>query len=100
MNFCIRLHFDTMPTCSPFILAAPLAPLHRVLTGIPGTGTPHLGSLLGAIGPAITVGNLAGNDAFLFIADLSSLYQGAAQLCAFPVPRAWSTSRPEGIRSA
>ncbi|MEO8733513.1 MAG: tryptophan--tRNA ligase [Flavobacteriales bacterium] len=44
----------------------------RVLTGIQSTGVPHLGNLLGAILPAISMGRSAGNDAFLFIADLHS----------------------------
>ncbi|MCO6483556.1 MAG: tryptophan--tRNA ligase [Flavobacteriales bacterium] len=44
----------------------------RILTGIQSTGTPHLGNLLGAILPAIRMGGSAGNDAFLFIADLHS----------------------------
>jgi len=44
----------------------------RVLTGIQSTGVPHLGNLLGAILPAISMGRSAGNDAFLFIADMHS----------------------------
>lgn len=44
----------------------------RILTGIQSTGTPHLGNLLGAILPAISMGRSPGNDAFLFIADLHS----------------------------
>lgn len=44
----------------------------RILTGIQSTGTPHLGNLMGAILPAISMGRSAGNDAFLFIADLHS----------------------------
>ena len=44
----------------------------RVLTGIQSTGIPHLGNLLGAILPAISMGSSKGNDAFLFIADLHS----------------------------
>ncbi len=44
----------------------------RILTGIQSTGIPHLGNLLGAILPAIEMGRTAGNDAFLFIADLHS----------------------------
>lgn len=44
----------------------------RILTGIQSTGTPHLGNLLGAIEPAIRMSTAAGNDAFLFIADLHS----------------------------
>ncbi|MDB4534058.1 tryptophan--tRNA ligase [Vicingaceae bacterium] len=47
----------------------------RVLTGVQSTGTPHLGNLLGAILPAIEMGNDPENDTFLFIADLHSLTQ-------------------------
>ncbi|MCA9163037.1 MAG: tryptophan--tRNA ligase [Planctomycetales bacterium] len=44
----------------------------RILTGIQSTGIPHLGNLLGAILPAISMGRSEGNDGFLFIADLHS----------------------------
>jgi len=47
----------------------------RILTGIQSTGTPHLGNLLGAIIPAITLSKDAKNDTFLFIADLHSVTQ-------------------------
>ncbi|MXV37990.1 tryptophan--tRNA ligase [Flavobacteriaceae bacterium Ap0902] len=47
----------------------------RVLTGVQSTGTPHLGNILGAIKPAIDMSNEAGNESFLFIADLHSLTQ-------------------------
>ena len=47
----------------------------RVLTGVQSTGTPHLGNLLGAILPAIKMGEDANNETFLFIADLHSLTQ-------------------------
>ncbi|MFB0925079.1 MAG: tryptophan--tRNA ligase, partial [Vicingaceae bacterium] len=47
----------------------------RVLTGVQSTGTPHLGNLLGAIIPAIKMGNNPENDTFLFIADMHSLTQ-------------------------
>jgi tryptophanyl-tRNA synthetase len=47
----------------------------RVLTGVQSTGTPHLGNLLGAIIPAIEMGNNPENDTFLFIADMHSLTQ-------------------------
>lgn len=47
----------------------------RILTGIQSTGTPHLGNVLGAIRPAIDASARAGNDSFLFIADLHSLTQ-------------------------
>ncbi|PCJ24697.1 MAG: tryptophan--tRNA ligase [Flavobacteriales bacterium] len=49
--------------------------MSRVLTGIQSTGTPHLGNLLGAILPAIEMGNNPNNESFLFIADLHSLTQ-------------------------
>ena len=47
----------------------------RILTGIQSTGTPHLGNILGAILPAISLANSAENDAYLFIADMHSLTQ-------------------------
>ncbi len=47
----------------------------RILTGIQSTGTPHLGNVLGAIRPAITLGRDSANESFLFIADLHSLTQ-------------------------
>lgn len=47
----------------------------RILTGIQSTGTPHLGNILGAILPAIKMSEQAGNDSFLFIADMHSLTQ-------------------------
>ena len=49
--------------------------MSRILTGVQSTGTPHLGNLLGAIFPALEMSNTAGNDAFLFIADMHSLTQ-------------------------
>ncbi|MES2836025.1 MAG: tryptophan--tRNA ligase [Bacteroidota bacterium] len=45
----------------------------RILTGIQSSGIPHLGNILGAIQPAIELGNVAGNECFYFIADLHSL---------------------------
>ena len=45
----------------------------RILTGIQSSGRPHLGNLLGAIIPAITLSKQPGNDSFFFIADLHSL---------------------------
>lgn len=45
----------------------------RILTGIQSSGRPHLGNLLGAIIPAITLSKKPGNDSFFFIADLHSL---------------------------
>src|SRR6056300_625909 len=47
----------------------------RILTGIQSTGTPHLGNVLGAILPAISLANSAENDCYLFIADMHSLTQ-------------------------
>ncbi|MGB0881542.1 MAG: tryptophan--tRNA ligase [Vicingaceae bacterium] len=47
----------------------------RVLTGVQSTGTPHLGNLLGAILPAIEMGNDPKNETFLFIANLHSITQ-------------------------
>jgi len=45
----------------------------RVLTGIQTSGRQHLGNILGAIKPAISLANDQKNDAYLFIADLHSL---------------------------
>jgi tryptophanyl-tRNA synthetase len=45
----------------------------RVLTGIQTSGRQHLGNIIGAIKPAISLANDHGNDAYLFIADLHSL---------------------------
>ena len=45
----------------------------RILTGIQSTGVPHLGNLLGAILPAISLANDPQNDSFLFIADMHTL---------------------------
>jgi tryptophanyl-tRNA synthetase len=45
----------------------------RILTGIQATGRPHLGNLLGAIIPAITLSENTANDSLYFIADLHSL---------------------------
>ena len=47
--------------------------MSRILTGIQSSGRPHLGNILGAILPAIQLSQQAGNDSFLFIADLHSL---------------------------
>jgi len=49
--------------------------MSRILTGVQSTGTPHLGNLLGAIIPAITMANEPKNESFLFIADMHSLTQ-------------------------
>lgn len=45
----------------------------RVLTGIQSSGRPHLGNILGAILPAISLSKTSGNESFLFIADLHTL---------------------------
>ncbi len=45
----------------------------RILTGIQSSGRPHLGNILGAILPAITLSNQQGNESLFFIADLHSL---------------------------
>ncbi|HXC03932.1 MAG TPA: tryptophan--tRNA ligase [Bacteroidia bacterium] len=45
----------------------------RILTGIQSTNVPHLGNILGAILPAITLSQKAGNDSLFFIADLHTL---------------------------
>lgn len=47
--------------------------MSRILTGIQATGTPHLGNILGAIKPGISLANEAQNEAFFFIANLHSL---------------------------
>ena len=45
----------------------------RVLTGIQSSGRPHLGNLLGAIVPAVTLTHQENNESFIFIADFHSL---------------------------
>ncbi|HTO35394.1 MAG TPA: hypothetical protein VLZ72_04090, partial [Flavobacterium sp.] len=45
----------------------------RVLTGVQSTGVPHLGNLLGAILPAISMTKKDDTESFIFIADLHSL---------------------------
>ncbi|MEI6865280.1 tryptophan--tRNA ligase [Flavicella sp.] len=47
----------------------------RILTGVQSTGVPHLGNLLGAIEPAITMANDPKNESFIFIADMHSVTQ-------------------------
>lgn len=49
--------------------------MSRILTGIQSTGTPHLGNILGAILPAISLSNQPNNESYLFIADMHSLTQ-------------------------
>jgi len=45
----------------------------RILTGVQATGIPHLGNILGAIEPAVTLSKDEKNDTFLFIANMHSL---------------------------
>ena len=45
----------------------------RILTGIQSSGRPHLGNLLGAIIPAITLSKSEKNDSLFFIADMHAL---------------------------
>ncbi len=45
----------------------------RILTGIQSSGRPHLGNILGAINPAISLSQQANNESLFFIADLHSL---------------------------
>ena len=45
----------------------------RILTGVQATGIPHLGNILGAIEPAVTLSKEEQNDTFLFIANMHSL---------------------------
>ena len=47
----------------------------RILTGIQSTGRPHLGNILGAILPAVSMAGNPGTESFLFIADMHSLTQ-------------------------
>ncbi len=47
--------------------------MSRILTGIQSTGRPHLGNILGAIVPAITLSHEKDNESLFFIADLHSL---------------------------
>jgi len=45
----------------------------RILTGIQSTGIPHLGNILGAMKPGISLSQKEGNQSLFFIADLHSL---------------------------
>lgn len=45
----------------------------RILTGIQSSGRPHLGNILGAINPAISLSQQEDNESLFFIADLHSL---------------------------
>jgi len=47
--------------------------MSRILTGIQATGRPHLGNVLGAILPAITLAKDPAHESLFFIADLHSL---------------------------
>ena len=47
----------------------------RILTGVQSTGIPPLGTLLGAVLPAIHMASTSENESFLFIADLHSITQ-------------------------
>ena len=47
----------------------------RILTGVQSTGTPHLGNILGAVLPAISMTKNNNEESFLFIADLHSITQ-------------------------
>ncbi len=48
-------------------------PMPRILTGLQSSGRQHLGNLLGAIYPAISLSADPKNESFFFIADLHSL---------------------------
>ncbi len=45
----------------------------RILTGVQSSGIPHLGNILGAIVPAISLSKEDNNDSLFFIADFHSL---------------------------
>ena len=45
----------------------------RILTGVQSTSVPHLGNILGAMIPAISLSKKEGNLSLLFIADLHSI---------------------------
>ncbi len=47
--------------------------MSRILTGIQSTNIPHLGNILGAMLPAISMSKEPGNNCLFFIADLHSL---------------------------
>jgi tryptophanyl-tRNA synthetase len=47
--------------------------MSRILTGIQSTNIPHLGNILGAVLPAITLSKDPKNESLFFIADLHSL---------------------------
>jgi len=45
----------------------------RILTGIQSSGKPHLGNILGAIAPAVSLSKNNANESLLFIADLHAI---------------------------
>jgi tryptophanyl-tRNA synthetase len=47
--------------------------MSRILTGIQSTNVPHLGNILGAIVPAISLSQQPQNESLLFIADMHTL---------------------------
>jgi tryptophanyl-tRNA synthetase len=67
--------------------------MSRILTGIQSSGRPHLGNLLGAILPAITLSREEVNESLYFIADLHSLTTvrdaEARRLNTYAVAAAW-----------
>jgi tryptophanyl-tRNA synthetase len=50
-------------------------PIHRILTGIKPTGTPHLGNYAGAIRPAVAASQRDDAESFYFLADYHALIQ-------------------------
>ena len=67
--------------------------MQRVLTGIQSSGEIHLGNILGAIYPALSLAKKAKGPAFFFIADLHSLTTQAdgagRQVSTLEVAAAW-----------
>ncbi|MBR0566823.1 tryptophan--tRNA ligase [Azoarcus sp. L1K30] len=51
--------------------------VHRILTGITTSGTPHLGNYAGAIRPAIEASRKADAESFYFLADYHALIKTA-----------------------
>ena len=47
--------------------------MKRILTGVQSTGAPHLGNVLGAIFPAVSLARKKDNECLYFVADLHSL---------------------------
>lgn len=52
-------------------------PVHRILTGITTSGTPHLGNYVGVIRPAILASRQPGVESFFFLADYHALIGSA-----------------------